>query len=320
MAKVAAFRERALGVLRAGLVSKKLGPHGRAAFAVALGIAEEYRSVKPLVALVADAEADPELRAYGALGLGLIGQATRDVLEPLRGVISSAAPSGRLFAEASTALALLSDRGRQALLETRLAKTPRSDDASALVLAMARTGDELAVKRLLALLEDAGQSDLVRAWACAGLGMVGDLEFRPSLARLSRGFNYLADHHPDAGGALDPLGQLLRRTTGRELGDGLVDLAEAGRELELVHRPLGLEHARRDGVDLVGDELRLLAVHGQLARRSGSCSRGGRSRAGRARGSRAPSRGWSSRAREVCEVVLDGLARLLAPRIASSSA
>ena len=60
------------------------------------------------------------------------------------------------------------------------------------VLALAKIGDARAVDPLVTLLEDEKQQDLTRALACAGLGVIGDLEWLPSLSRISLDVNYRA--------------------------------------------------------------------------------------------------------------------------------
>ena len=61
-----------------------------------------------------------------------------------------------------------------------------------MVLALARVGDARALDPLVALLKDKDEQHLTRALACSGLGLVGDLEWIPSLARLSTDLNYRA--------------------------------------------------------------------------------------------------------------------------------
>ena len=60
------------------------------------------------------------------------------------------------------------------------------------VLALASVGDHRAVDPLVELLKNKGEQDLTRALACAGLGLIGDLELIPSLARGSKNVNYRA--------------------------------------------------------------------------------------------------------------------------------
>ena len=61
-----------------------------------------------------------------------------------------------------------------------------------IVISLARVGDHRAVDKLVELAMDSKEQDLTRALATAGLGLVGDLEWIPSLARLSKHVNYRA--------------------------------------------------------------------------------------------------------------------------------
>ena len=60
------------------------------------------------------------------------------------------------------------------------------------MLALAKIGDARAVEPMIALLKDKKEQDLTRALACAGLGVIGDLEWLPSLSRISLDVNYRA--------------------------------------------------------------------------------------------------------------------------------
>ena len=46
------------------------------------------------------------------------------------------------------------------------------------------------------LLKNPQKPDPTRAIACAGLGLIGDLEFIPSLSRISKDINYRATSDP----------------------------------------------------------------------------------------------------------------------------
>lgn len=60
------------------------------------------------------------------------------------------------------------------------------------MIALARVGDERALPKLVTMLRDKNEKDLTRALACAGLGIVGDMEWVPSLSRISKDINYRA--------------------------------------------------------------------------------------------------------------------------------
>ena len=185
------FRGQAISVLRSGLGAKKIDKRARGAFATSLGIVQDRGSIKALVALVKEQKEDPELRGYAALGLGLIGVATSNVLDPIRSALAERR-SEELRQQLATALGLLEDREAIPLLlrELRLARSQAVKGQ--VVLALARIGDARAVGPLVDLLENEREQSLTRALACAGLGVVGDLQWLPSLSRLSMDVNYRA--------------------------------------------------------------------------------------------------------------------------------
>jgi len=185
------FRSKSLEILRNGLGSKKLDKRGRAAFATSLGIIKDMSSVKALVAIVADDKEDTEFRGYAALGLGLIGQATRDVLTPIRAALKERR-SEELRQQTATALGLLQDKEGVPLLLEELDRAKSQNVKGQVVLALAKIGDARAVDPMVALLKDTEAQDLTRALACAGLGVIGDLEWLPSLSRVTLDLNYRA--------------------------------------------------------------------------------------------------------------------------------
>lgn len=185
------FRSKSLEVLRNGLQSKKLDKRGRAAFATSLGIIKDMSSVKALVKIIANKKEDTEFRGYAALALGLIGQATRDVLNPIREALKERR-SEELRQQTATALGLLQDKDGVKLLLDELKRAKSQNVKGQVVLALAKIGDARAVDPLVALLKSTKEQDLTRALACAGLGVIGDLEWLPSLSRISLDVNYRA--------------------------------------------------------------------------------------------------------------------------------
>ncbi|MDJ0522196.1 MAG: HEAT repeat domain-containing protein, partial [Planctomycetota bacterium] len=185
------FRSKSLEILRNGLQTKKLDKRGRAAFATALGIIKDMSSVKDLVKIVADEKGDTEFRGYAALALGLIGQGTRDVLTPIREALKERR-SEELRQQTATALGLLQDKEGVPLLLEELRRAKSQNVKGQVVLALAKIGDARAVAPMIALLKDTKGMDLTRALACAGLGVIGDLEWLPSLSRITLDLNYRA--------------------------------------------------------------------------------------------------------------------------------
>ncbi|MDA1194516.1 MAG: HEAT repeat domain-containing protein [Planctomycetota bacterium] len=185
------FQADARDVLREGLRTNRLDKHGRGAFAVALGIAADKRSIKDLAALVADESEDDELRGYAAIGLGHIGVGTAQVNEPIRVALVSRR-SERLRRAAATALGLLRDREAVPILLDEL-KSARTQSAKGqTVVALAKVGDERSITTLIELLKSDKEQELTRALACAGLGIVGDVAWVPSLSLISTDINFRA--------------------------------------------------------------------------------------------------------------------------------
>ncbi|MDJ0973648.1 MAG: HEAT repeat domain-containing protein [Planctomycetota bacterium] len=187
------FRQKSLETLRAGLSSKKLDKRGRAGFACSLGIIKDEGSVKALQELVADRKEDHELRGYAALGLGLIGYAPKQVTSAIRDALKERR-SEEMRQQCATALGLLKDKEAINLLLEELKRAKSQSVKGQVVLAIAKIGTESAVDPLVALLknESKKEQDLTRALACAGLGVIGDLELIPSLSRISKNINYRA--------------------------------------------------------------------------------------------------------------------------------
>jgi len=192
------FREKALGLLRKGVASKRGDKKGRAAFCTAVGIAKDTRSREALLKIVSQRNGDKMLRSYAALGLGLIGEPTSAVAKAIAEAMQERS-SEELRRQTAVALGLLgnpkiSGTGKDAveLLLEELKDARTQSHKGQVVLALATVGDHRAVDKLVELVKDKGQQDLTRALACAGLGLIGDLEWIPSLARGSKNVNYRA--------------------------------------------------------------------------------------------------------------------------------
>ena len=192
------FKDSALRILREGVVSKKMSKKNQAAFCVALGIAKDEESSQALREIVADSKGDKELRGYAALGLGLIGNPTPEVMKTIAEAMRERS-SEELRRQAAVALGLLGNAkiqgtGKTAvdLLVEELKQAKSQAHKGQVVLALAAIGDHRAVDPLVELLRDKGEQDLTRALACAGLGLIGDLELIPSMSRGSQNVNYRA--------------------------------------------------------------------------------------------------------------------------------
>jgi HEAT repeat protein len=187
----AAFRQEALVALREGLAGKALEARNRAAFAVALGMSRDMASRAALLSYVGDRREDRELRGYAAVGVGLLGPAALEVAKTLRAVVAERA-SEELTLHAATALGLVRDASAVDLLVQTLRDLESQHAKGQVVLALSKIGDARAIEPLVSLLRDPRESANTRALACAGLGAVGDLEWIPSLSKVSRDINYRA--------------------------------------------------------------------------------------------------------------------------------
>lgn len=187
------FRQKSLEALRAGIASKKLDKRGRAGFACSLGIVKDEGSVKTLQEIVSNRKEDSELRGYAALGLGLIGYAPKPVTAAIRDALKERR-SEEMRQQCATALGLLKDKEAIDLLLEELKRAKSQSVKGQVVLAIAKIGTESAVDPLVDLLKNKSkrEQDLTRALACAGLGLIGDLELIPSLSRISKNVNYRA--------------------------------------------------------------------------------------------------------------------------------
>ena len=185
----ARFRTKALDVLRAGLSDTKLDRRSQGAFAVALGMAKDEGAKKPLVDVLSDDGADPELRGYCAVALGMIEVPSPEVVKALKAALAERR-SDELRLQSATGLGLLGQADAVPLLAAALKDASTQALQGQLVIALARIGDARAIPPLLALVDDRTVPDATRAIACAGLGLIGDLELVPSLTRLSKDINY----------------------------------------------------------------------------------------------------------------------------------
>jgi len=186
------FRQASLVTLREGLESQKMDKRSRAGFATSLGIIKDTFSRKNLVKIVADDKEDKELRGYSAIAVGLIGGAmNEDVKKALYGALAERS-SEDMRQQVAISLGLLMDPGAVTELLKALKEAESQNLKGQIVLALARIGDARAVEPMVSLLKDKKEGDLTRALACAGLGVVGDLEDLPSLSRLSKDINYRA--------------------------------------------------------------------------------------------------------------------------------
>jgi HEAT repeat protein len=185
------FRLQASDILRKGLKDTKMDKRAQGAFAVALGMMKEDSAKKELVEILADRQADNELRGYCAVALGMIKVPSADVLKALRDALSEKA-SEELRLQSALGLGLLGQANAVDLLLKELKEADTQNVQGQIVIALAKIGDARAIAPLIEVLKDPQRPDATRAIACAGLGLIGDLEFTPSLAKISKDINYRA--------------------------------------------------------------------------------------------------------------------------------
>jgi HEAT repeat protein len=178
-------------VLREGLSDQKMDKRARAAFAVGLGMMADNGSSKKLADVVADKAEDSELRGYAAVALGMIGGGSPEVLKAIKDAMSERS-SEELRQQTAIALGLIGSKDAVPLLLKELKEAETQNVQGQIVIALAKIGDAQAIQPLVEILKDSSKPDLTRALACAGLGLIGDLELIPSLARISKDINYRA--------------------------------------------------------------------------------------------------------------------------------
>jgi len=148
-------------------------------------------SKKELVKILSDGSADKELRGYAAVALGMIRNPAADVVKAVKDALKERS-SEELRLQCAIALGLLGQADAIPLLVTELNEADTMNVQGQVVVALAKIGDSRAIDPLVKLLKDNGKSDVTRAIACAGLGLIGDLEMIPSLSHISKDINYRA--------------------------------------------------------------------------------------------------------------------------------
>jgi len=184
-------RERALDRLRRTYADDGEDPVLRGAFAIGLGVAADAKAGPLLAATVAARRGSPDLAAYACAALGLLGEVPAASLAVLRAALADRT-SDALRLEAARALGLLGDARAIPALVTELERGGSDTVLARAVVALGAIRDASAVAPLAALARKQGAPDATHALACAGLGLLADLEEIRSLARLGIDANYLA--------------------------------------------------------------------------------------------------------------------------------
>jgi HEAT repeat protein len=163
----------------------------KAAFLLARGLVKDKTAIEDLVNTVAKKSADPLLRGFSCVSLGLIGDASEHVKETLKLGLRER-KSTDLRRDAATGLALLRDAEVVKLLLAELKKAKSFAVQGQLITAIGTIGDHTAIDPLVQILDDRSQPLATRAMAAVGLGMIGDLRPLPPLSRVSKNYNYRA--------------------------------------------------------------------------------------------------------------------------------
>lgn len=186
------FRHKALMVLREGIASKKLAPRDQSAFCIAVGMAQDAQSIKALREIVQDRKSNREKAGYSALALGLIpARGNQGVLDAVRSTLKRTNDE-ELKIRCATALGLLRDNTAVDMLLDELRAAKNQSLKGQLGLAIAKIGDGRAVPDMVDMIRDKNEKYLSRAILTASLGVIGDLEWIPSLNRISKNVNYRA--------------------------------------------------------------------------------------------------------------------------------
>ncbi len=185
------LRARALSLLRDGAADETMDPATRGAFLIGLGLAVDRPSSRLLAQIVRDVRGATSLRAHAAAGLGLLGEARDDVLSALHDAMTERS-SEDLRREASRALGFLGDRRAVPVLVKDIEAGGADVVLARAAVALGSIGDPSAVRPLADIVLGRRASDLSRAVAVAGLGLLGDGEDVPTLSLLSTDSNYLS--------------------------------------------------------------------------------------------------------------------------------
>lgn len=163
----------------------------RASYAVALGVAHADEALEPLLAVIEDRRADPELRGHAAVAVGQLGRRTAEAQRVLFAALAQRRDA-ELRRQAALGLALLGGRvvSTQLLRELETGKTEQL--LAQVVIALGRLGDLEAVGPLTAYASDTKRSELAQALGVVALGMLTDPRPRPTLLRLTQHANYPA--------------------------------------------------------------------------------------------------------------------------------
>jgi hypothetical protein len=156
---------------------------------IALGLRRDAEAVPHLLERLESTRDDAD-RGRVAIALALAG--ATEAIQPLEEIVRESHYHPTLLRDASVALALLGDPGTTDELLGILVEAKSSAVRAAAVAAIGFVGDTRAVEPLLAILEDAQQSDSLRVSAATALGIVCEEQALPWSAHFTNRMNYTA--------------------------------------------------------------------------------------------------------------------------------
>lgn len=158
----------------------------RGALAIALGIAGDRDSIRPL-RIILSRSGDPDLRGHAAMALGLIG--ADEAASDMRTILKDRG-NPDLQREIALALGLLGDRQAASIL-VEILKTASSEfTRGSAAVALGRLADYDTALALRDILADRTLPDTTRAFTAVALGLVMDQHDVPLLSRLGEHFNH----------------------------------------------------------------------------------------------------------------------------------
>ncbi len=175
----------------AKLSDKYKDPDTKAAFLLARGLCKDKTMVEDATKIAAKRSANPVLRGFACVALGLVGNTSDNVKNAMKLALKER-KSVDLRRDAATGLALLRDAEVVKLLLEELKRAKSFAVQGQLITAIGTIGDHTAIDPLVKILDDTNEPAQTRAMAAVGLGMIGDLQELPALSRLSKNYNYRA--------------------------------------------------------------------------------------------------------------------------------
>lgn len=179
------IRHEFAGGLRRWL-QRSNNPSDEAAAAIALGLLRDD-SAGELILDRFRSHRDAGTRAHLAIALALLRE-RRAEAELTKALIEQRDPSLRVAA--ATALARIGDTDAAGKLVDMLADTPTFAATAATARALGRIGDRRHLAALSDIVEDAGQPEVVRGFACVALGMIAEKTELPWNAPLAIDANF----------------------------------------------------------------------------------------------------------------------------------